>query len=259
MSEPSELILPKVDTRPDAETKRKVKARAPHVMKSRLKARQWAEAVTLWELGEVTLADLSKRYGLTVSAFGQYFQKHGIVKGSKAAEHSRRVQEAVADIATADASVMAARIRDTKEEHYRMAVALAKLAWGEILTAKQNGAPMVSVLGNLKALDAAMGVLKKAREERYAVLGLNSDNCVDQDGLPQLVVSELTPDQVTALRSQNHLGFTELMGDVDGIANSDVGDIAGGDVLRGNVVNNDDDNNNNDDNDDEDGEGGGEG
>jgi hypothetical protein len=243
----NELAMPKVDTRPDEETKRRGAkiARTPALkLKSRLRARQWAEAIALWELGEVTLADLHARFGLSAAAFAKYFKQHGIEKGSKVEEHSQRVRDAIVDVATTDATILAARIRETKEEHYRMAVALAKLTWGEILAAKQGGAPMAVAMGNLKALDTAMGVLKKAREERYAVLGLNRDDFVDQDGLPQLVVSELTPEQVTALRNQNHLGFDELKLDVD--------------HFMGGNDNDDDDKDDNDNDRDEEGDGEGE-
>ncbi|MCY1300238.1 hypothetical protein D9M70_497990 [compost metagenome] len=57
-------------------------------------------------------------------------------------------------------------------------------------------------MNNLKALDNAMTVLKKAREERYAVLGLDRSDYVDDSALPELVISELTNEQIEAMRDR---------------------------------------------------------
>lgn len=52
-----------------------------------------------------------------------------------------------------------------------------------------------------KALDVAMTTLKKAREERYAVLGLDRDDFVASEDLPELVISELTAEQIEKMRA----------------------------------------------------------
>lgn len=176
---------------------------APKSKYARLTPKQWAEAEALWESGEVTLDDLAARFGKDRSTFVNRFNKIGITKGSKREETKQRVAEEVAKQAISDATVLAARIKETKEEHYKMSAALAKLTWAEILEVKKTGAPFSSAMNNLKALDNAMNVLKKAREERYAVLGLDRDDHVDENGLPELVISELTAEQVEALRSRD--------------------------------------------------------
>jgi hypothetical protein len=177
-------------------------AAAPKTKHARLTPKQWAEAEALWESGEVTLADLAARFGKHRSAFSAHFDKKGIKRGAKKAEHAAAVKEAVTTAAIDDATILAARIKETKEEHYKMASGLAKLSWNEILLAKQDGRPVATALNNLKALDAAMTVLKKAREERWAVLGLDREDAMDEDGLPELIISELTAEQIEALRSR---------------------------------------------------------
>ena len=52
-----------------------------------------------------------------------------------------------------------------------------------------------------------MNVLTKARMERYAVLGLDKDDYVDEDGLPELVISELTAAQIEELRNRDEEGL----------------------------------------------------
>lgn len=170
---------------------------------TRMTPRQWAEAEALWEAGEVTLDDLATRFDKDRSAFVRYFKKHGIVKGSRAAARKEEVKEAVAAAGIDEATVLANRIRETKEDHYKMSSALAKLVWAEVLTAKKDEKPFSAIKDNLKALDNAMNVLMKARMERFAILGLDKDDYVDEDGLPELVISELTAAQIEELRNRD--------------------------------------------------------
>ncbi|MFT4064284.1 hypothetical protein [Paraburkholderia sp.] len=179
---------------------------------SRLTSRQWAEAEALWESGDVTYAQLTARFGKHKSTFVDHFRRKGVRRGSKKEEHAAAVKEEVKKASIDEATVLAARIKETKEEHYKMASGLAKLTWNEILKAKADGLPFGSVLNNLKSLDSAMTVLKKAREERWAVLGLDKDTGLDEDGLPELVISELTADQIEALRNRDEedMGESEI-------------------------------------------------
>ena len=174
---------------------------------TRMTPRQWAEAEALWEAGEVTLDDLATRFDKDRSAFVRYFKKHGIVKGSRAAARKDEVKEAVAAAGIDEATVLANRIRETKEDHYKMSSALAKLVWAEVLTAKKDEKPFSAIKDNLKALDNAMNVLMKARMERFAILGLDKDDYVDEDGLPELVISELTAAQIEELRNRDEEGL----------------------------------------------------
>lgn len=170
---------------------------------TRMMPRQWAEAEALWEAGEVTLDDLATKFSKDRSSFVRYFKKHGIVKGSKAAERKEEVKEAVATASIDEATVLANRIRETKEDHYKMASALAKLTWAEVLNAKKSSIAFGAIKDNLKALDNAMNVLMKARQERFAILGLDKDDYVDEEGLPELVISELTAAQIEELRNRD--------------------------------------------------------
>lgn len=183
---------------------------------TRLTPKQWAEIEALWESGEVTLADLVKRFGKNISTFKAHFKRHGIIRGSRKAA----VKSAVATALEEEASVLAARIKETKEEHYKMASGLAKLAWSEILTAKASGSPVGVAMSNLKALDTAASIFKKVREERYAVLGLNEEKAMDDEGLPELIIKELTAEQIAELRDRNHSEIGDLPDDY-----SEIGEI----------------------------------
>lgn len=170
---------------------------------ARMTPKQWAEAEALWESGEVTLEDLAAKFGKHKSNFSRHFEKLSVKRGSKAAAHKRKVSEAVTAAAIDEVSVTAARIRETKEDHYKMAAGLGKLVWSEILTAKQGGNPVSVATANLKALDLAASALKKVREERWAILGLDKADFIDEDGLPELTIMELTAEQLEALRNRD--------------------------------------------------------
>lgn len=195
------------------------KARKPN-----LTQKEWTEAKTLWESGEVTLTELSKKFDRHEQSFVRYFQRHKIKKGTNRAKHQKRVEKEVEKAAMNDAAIIAARIKETKEEHYKMASGLAKLTWAEVLKTKQDGVPVSTALNNLKALDTAMTVLKKAREERYSVLGLDRPDAIDENDIPELVISELTAEQIASLRERNFNDVGEIE-DVDVSALEGDGDV----------------------------------
>lgn len=178
--------------------------------KRKLTPKQWAEIEALWTSGQVTYDDLAKKYGRAVSTFERHFKKHGVVRGAHAEATRRAVEEKLAAATVDEATVLAARIKETKEQHYTMSSNLAKLAWNELLQAKQKGEPMAVAVNNLKALDLAAGILKKTREERWAVLGLDRPDAVNPDELPELVVAELTDAQIQELRDRDHTEFDDL-------------------------------------------------
>ena len=196
--------------------------------RKRLSPKQWAEAEALWESGEFTLEDLSRKFGIAPNSIYVHMKKVGAEKGAKAAKHKAKVAEEVTKAATEEATILAARIRETKEDHYKMASGIAKLTWAEVLTAKQNNVPIATIANNVKALDGAMTVLAKARIERFAVLGLDKDHDDDDDGLPELLISELTADQIEELRNRDFSEFVELPEEL-GPAPSEAGEAAAAD------------------------------
>ena len=167
----------------------------------RLTASQWREIEMLWESGEVTLKDLSAKYGKHIDTFSTHFRKLGIKRGSKAEELRRVAEEVAKQQARDEASIISERIKDTKEQHYKMADAIGRLVFKEILDVRNKpGGKFREIKSDMQALFVAMDTLKKVREERWAILGLDKD-VVDQDSLPELVMSTMTPEQAQALRN----------------------------------------------------------
>jgi len=184
-------------------TAKKTPAKPAVKPSSRLTPKQWAEAEALWESGEVTLDDLATKFSKHKSNFSRHFDKKGIKRGAKAEVHKKRVADAVTAAGVDDATVTASRIRETKEEHYKMASGLSKLIWAEILGAKSKEQPLSVATANLKALDIAATGLAKLRNERWAILGLDRSDYIDGDVIPELVISELTAAQIQELQAKD--------------------------------------------------------
>ena len=187
--------------------------------------KEWREAEALWASGTVTIVDLAKKFNRHRMTFMNHFKKKGIKKGSKADKIAEKAHARMEKEAENDAAIIAARIRETKDDHYKMAAGLAKLTWAEILKAKQDGVALGTIQMNLKSLDIAMSALKKAREERYSVLGLDRPDAVDENDVPELVISELTAEQIEMLRSRN---FRDVDDDLESLDLPGVEDEAEG-------------------------------
>lgn len=170
---------------------------------NRLTGKQWAEIEALWECGEVTIEDLAAKYGKSKTCFTRHFSKHKIMKGSKLRKAA--IKESVA-ASVNDESVIAKRIKETKDDHYKMAAALGKLTWAEIMKARADKIPYSAIKDNLKALESAANILMKTRMERFAVLGLDKENHMDSDELPELLISELTAEQIEEMRKRRDEG-----------------------------------------------------
>ena len=178
---------------------RSEKAEKAKAKGARLTPSQWREIDMLWESGEVTVADLTRRYGRSRECFVSHYKKHGIVKGAKKEELRKAAELAAREQSRNEAAILSERIRKTKEEHYKMAEAIGRLTFNEILKARQDGKPFRSIQQDVKALLLAAETLKKVREERWVTLGLDKD-VVDEDTLPELVMTTMTEEQCQQLR-----------------------------------------------------------
>lgn len=179
-----------------AEETKEVKRRYPT-------ASEWAKAEALWATGDVTLDDLANIVGVSTTSVSLHMKKNKITKGEKADEHRKKVAEKVAEEALGDVSEHSQRIKETKDEHYNLSKAIAKLTWQEIKKAKQNGTPLGAIQPSLKSLEIAMNIITKAQQSRWQILGLDRPDAVDDSELPELVISELTATDIETLRERN--------------------------------------------------------
>jgi hypothetical protein len=164
---------------------------------------EWAEVVTLWELGKVTLVDLSAKFGISPAGLSKGLKKRGAVKGSRAKEVGDAMAKAVLKVTEEDALTAAeerqAKINETRKSHYDYAKMLASQIMGRLAKAQKDERPFESEMNNIKTLRIAAQGLATIRQERFAIL--DADKAVDQDELPELVIRDLTEDEITKLRN----------------------------------------------------------
>lgn len=188
------------------------KPKSKHASDKRLTPKEWAKLGALWEIGNHSLEQLNQMSGIAKETISRKLKRLGYVKGARAMEHAERVAERMHKAAEADVSVIANRIKQTKENHYDWSAALARMTMAEIAEAKQKNRPLATTLPNLKAIEKAMSVLEMSRKERFAVLGVDKVENEAND-LPDLLVEELSAEEVEYIRNKKQqddiLGATE--------------------------------------------------
>lgn len=175
---------------------------------------QKAEAIALWRSGSVTLEDLSKKFGKRPEAFSRLFKRMGIEKGSTLAESAKKLESVVEARTLTDLEETLKKIAATKDEHFKMSSGLARLAWSELVRARQAGTDIAGLKDLMVTLKLAGDVIGNARKELFAVLNVEKhEQTPDLDELPELTVRELTQAEVTDLSRQ---GLEDDMG-LDGV------------------------------------------
>ena len=180
-----------------------------------------AEICALWQAGTVTLDELAKKFKVNKRTLLRLFEREGIKKNENASKTKQIVADAVEASIINDAAIYAARVKDTKEEHYKMATTLSKLIYSKVATAERAGIMLSTISGDLKSLQLAMSSLKMAREERYATLGIRADDVSDDKPLHDLFIQELTAEDIRKMSETNmvsdddDIGLDTSMGDED--------------------------------------------
>jgi hypothetical protein len=178
---------------------------------------QKAEAAALWRAGSVTLDDLAKRFNKRPETFSRLFKRMNIKKGEAALEVARRAAEVVEQQLTNSVEEHARKIAKVRDEHERMSSGIAKLAWTEIVRARQANLDIGKLKDTMTVLKLASDIVGQARKEMWAILNVEeADKSREMEDLPELLVRELTPDEATQLAAQSQ--EDELGGDLDDVS-----------------------------------------
>jgi hypothetical protein len=165
---------------------------------TRLSPAVWAEIRGLWEVGDSSLAELSDRFGVSTRALQAHFAKHGITKGSKAAEVAIRVREEVFSKSLPDEGVLTERAKQVRETAYTNAVALEALVMSQVEIARSDPSQAVRASTVIKGLAIAASALERLHGLKFRALGL--DKVVDEEELPVLRITTMTKEEARAIR-----------------------------------------------------------
>lgn len=187
--------------------------------KRQLTPRDWAEIEEKWSLGDTTLEQLSTDYKVSVAHLSRSLAERGVKKGSKAAEVKLAIQEAVHEQHVTDAVEQMRRIEETKDEHYKYAKTLAALAFRLVAKQIQNKQSISAVKDDVKTVREALQALQIARNERWAVLGLDQDPDTGEESTT-LIVQEMTQGDLQAVRDRHkNAGIDEDVAEVEKMLN----------------------------------------
>tara|TARA_R100001086_G_scaffold143632_3_gene75660 strand:- start:919 stop:1551 length:633 start_codon:yes stop_codon:yes gene_type:complete len=162
---------------------------------TRLTPAQWETIVVLWELGKVTIAELSDMYPITEEGLRIGLKKRGAKKGSRAHE----VGEAVVEASKADAQKRLEDIDKLKKQYIGYTDVVIKLTMREVSEALKAGVPVSTRKESLTALQKASAVISTLRREAYELYGLNDENAINEE-LPDLAITEYTPEELEKIR-----------------------------------------------------------
>ena len=194
------------------EEEKKKKPKAPVTFRQ-LTVSQKAEATALWRTGSVTLEELGKKFKKHPETLSRMLKRMGIEKGSGAAEAVKKIIATSEARALTDAEETMKKIANTRDEHFRMAGGLAKLAWAELVRVRQAGIDIASLKDLMVTLKLAGDVIGNARKELFAVLDVEKySKEQDFENLPELTVRELTDTEIVQLQTPqgDDMGVDEM-------------------------------------------------
>jgi nucleotidyltransferase/DNA polymerase involved in DNA repair len=185
-----------------------------------LNAAKRAEAIAIWRAGTMTLEELAKKFKVNKRTLTRLFEREGVKKNENEENTKKIVEDALEANLKKEAAIYAERVKDTKEEHYKMSNTLAKLVFSKVVKVEKEGKAVSTIAGDVKALQLAMATIRMAREERYATLGIRADDVAEDKPLPDLIIQELSVEDIQEMSKGNmvnddELDFDDNLGDED--------------------------------------------
>lgn len=174
---------------------------------------EWVELETMWGSGEYTLTDLADKSGLRAETLSRRFKAKGVAKGSLGM--SDVVKTAIQDAAIDKNKLRLDKIEKRREFYDTTAVFLAQMTRKTVTDCVRDKKDLAFVEGDLKSLQRASNALSKCYEVSSKALGMDREE-IENDELPQLLIGELTIEQVKAIRQQQS-GETEFLEETEAL------------------------------------------
>jgi hypothetical protein len=147
------------------------------------------------------LVELSEQFGVSTRALQMHFEKHGSVKGAKAAELAAAVKEQVFSDELEDKDLTVRRAKAAREAGYSNAVLVESLIISQLQLAMKDPAHALRAGSVIKMLHLAAGALERLHDLKWRSLGLDRDS-VFQDELPVLRIEDLTREEIEKMRAE---------------------------------------------------------
>lgn len=174
----------------------------------RLTPTDWAHIVTMFERGEKNIRELAEQFGVSSQAIHKGLKSRGIKKGS-------RLSEVTGDIDNAAREERERRVKQANqqvESYAKWYDVIAKLTMKKVIEGSQTPGGIAAHNADLLALKNATGIVEKARNESWAILGIE-DLLGENAELPDLNVGEYTPEELERIREANEESYLETLDD----------------------------------------------
>lgn len=144
----------------------------------RLKESEWIVISSLWERGEVTLKELSEKFGISEAALSQGLKRRGIKRGAKAHLAYKEVEAK----SKQEREKLVEDVYKFKKKFLQYGDFLMTLAMNEISEAKKNKKSLASKKPEIEAIFAATKVYKTIRNDMFHLYDLyNPDAQPNED------------------------------------------------------------------------------
>jgi hypothetical protein len=171
----------------------------------RLTPAAYAEIRELFELGTTGVSDLSDKFGISRQALSRRFKDDGVVRGSRAAEAAEAARKAAVAAPSAPAAAILERFSDKREgwvEETRVGsynnMTLVERLTKKIIQESLNPVapkPLSSFDDELKAIERIKKIFVETARHKLVDI-LNADEVVDEDSLPNLMIEDLTDQEI---------------------------------------------------------------
>jgi hypothetical protein len=166
----------------------------------RLKESEWIVICSLWEMGEVTLKDLSSKFGISEAALSQGLKRRGIKRGSKAHLAHKEVEHKIKQ----EREKLVEEIFHFKKKFIRYGDFLMTLTMNEITEAKKGGLKLASKKPELEAIFAATKVYKTIRNDMFHLYDLYNPDSQPTEDL-EFNIGVYSEDELKHLRDAQEL------------------------------------------------------
>jgi hypothetical protein len=175
----------------------------------RLKESEWIVICSLWEMGEVTLKDLSAKFGVSEAALSQGLKRRGIKRGAKAHLAHKEVEHKIKE----EREKLVEEIFLFKKKFLRYGDFLMTLTMNEITEAKKSGKKLAGTKPELEAIFAATKVYKTIRNDMFHLYDLYNPDSQPENDL-QFNIGVYSEDDIKNLREAQEI-YAKEYGKID--------------------------------------------
>jgi DNA-binding Lrp family transcriptional regulator len=177
----------------------------------RLRESEWIVVSSLWERGEVTLKELSEKFGISEAALSQGLKRRGVKRGSKAHLAFKEIEAKSKE----EREKLVEEIYNFKKKFLRYGDFLMTLTMNQITEAKKGGKTIASAKPEIEAIFSATKVYKTIRNDMYHLYDLYNPDAQPTDDM-DFNIGVYSEKELDELREAQDLYTKEFAAKQDG-------------------------------------------